>query len=106
MIFHLIRLINEMFTYNKQNRLFLTSIIILLGTPILTACSKLEQKSYEEGARFIDESSNVFIQNNNSKNIKLTTSYIENEKRICIYIDNNTKKIIETSENNDCPAEI
>jgi len=94
------------FTYNKQNRLFLTSLIIFLSAPILTSCSKLEQKTYREGARFIDENSNVFIKNNNSKNIKLTTSYIENEKRICIYIENNTKKIIETSENNDCPAEI
>ena len=106
MIFHLNMLIYKMFTYNKQNRLFLTSLIILLSALIFNSCSKLEQKSYEEGARFIDEKSNVFIINNNTNKIKLTTSYIENKKKICIYIDNNTKKVIETSENNDCPAEI
>ena len=36
-----------MLTYNKQNRLFLTSLIILLSAPILNSCSKLEQKTYE-----------------------------------------------------------
>ena len=61
MIFHINRLIYKMLTYNKQNRLFLTSLIILLSTPIFNSCSKLEQKTYEEGARFIDENSNVFI---------------------------------------------
>ena len=95
-----------MFTYNKQNRLFLTSLIILLSAPIFNSCSKLEQKTYEEGARFIDENSNVFIKNNNSKKMNLSTSYIENKKKICIYINNNTKKIIETSENSVCPSEI
>ena len=95
-----------MFTYNKQNRLFLTSLIILLSAPILNSCSKLEQKTYEEGARFIDDNSTVFNKNNNINKIKLTTSYIENEKKICIYIDNDTKKVVETSENIDCPSEI
>jgi len=94
-----------MLTYNKQNRLFLTSLIILLSAPILNSCSKLEQKTYKEGARFIDDNSTVFNKNNNNK-IKLTTSYIENEKKICIYIDNDTKKVIETSESSDCPSEI
>ena len=95
-----------MLTYNKQNRLFLTSLIILLSAPILNSCSKLEQKTYEDGARFIDDNSTVFNKNNNINKIKLTTSYIENEKKICIYIDNDTKKVVETSENNDCPSEI
>ena len=95
-----------MFTYNKQNRLFLTSLIILLSAPILNSCSKLELKTYEEGARFIDDNSTVFNKNNNINKIKLTTSYIENEKKICIYIDNDTKKVVETSENSDCPSEI
>ena len=94
-----------MLTYNKQNRLFLTSLIILLSAPILNSCSKLEQKTYEEGARFIDDNSTVFNKNNNNK-IKLTTSYIENEKKICIYISDKSKIITETSKSLNCPSEI
>ena len=58
----------------------------------------------QQDARFLDFDNKV-IKNLNNK-IKLSATYVENNIRICIYIDNNTKKIIETSENSDCPPGI
>ena len=106
MIFHLIRLKCKIFNYNKQNRLFLTSIIILISSLMLNACSELQQKSYEQGARFITQNSNNFIQKKFNNKIQLSSSYIENEKKICIYISDKSKIITETSKSLNCPSEI
>ena len=42
----------------------------------------------------------------NQKKLKLSTSYVENQNRICIYIKGDTKIIKEVSQNEDCMNEI
>ncbi len=106
MIFHLNKLMIEMLKYNKQNRVFLTSVIILSSSFLINSCSQLQPETLEKGARFINESSNNFVQKESTNKTKLTTSYIENEKKICIYVSDKSKIITETSKSLNCPSEI
>ena len=57
-----------------------------------------------EGARFIDPKINIL--NTAYKKVKLSTSYVENKNRICIYIKNDTKIIKEVTKNEECLDEI
>ena len=93
----------------KYNKLliyynYLILVIIFLIIFSLSSCTNYNLDEVKQDARFLDFDNKEII--NLTSKIKLSTTYVENNIRICIYIDNNTKKIIETSENNDCPAEI
>ena len=92
--------------YNKlliyYNNLIL--VIFFLINFSLSSCTNYDLDEVEQDARFLDFDNKEII--NLTSKIKLSTTYVENNIRICIYIDNNTKKIIETTENNDWPAEI
>ena len=69
----------------------------------LSSCSSNNLDNRIIGARFIDINSN-FI--NYEDKINLSTSYLDNNNLICIYIKNDTKIIKEVSENENCPPEI
>ena len=93
----------------KYNKLliyynYLILVIFFLIIFSLSSCSNYNLDDVQQDARFLDFDNKV-IKNLNNK-IKLSTTYVENNSRICIYIDNNTQKIIETSKNYDCPEEI
>ena len=60
--------------------------------------------SLNEGVRFINLNENIIYTSN--KKIKLSTSYLENNNLICIYIKNDTKIIKEVSKNENCVPEI
>ena len=70
---------------------------------ILSSCSNNNLDDNKVGARFIDINSNF---TNYVGTIKLSTSYFENNSKICIYIKNDTKIIKEVSKNEDCLDEI
>ena len=60
--------------------------------------------SFNEGVRFINLNENIIYTSN--KKIKLSTSYLENNNLICIYIKNDTKIIKEVSKDENCVPEI
>ena len=92
--------LNKSLIYNNiPSKVFIIFILILFSS-----CTKNEVISQKEGARFIDLKVNIL--NTTIKKIKLSTSYLENKNRICIYIKNDTKIIKEVSKNEECLDEI
>ena len=77
--------------------------IFIVFISFLSSCSYNNLDDNKVGARFIDINSNF---TNYVGTIKLSTSYFENNSKICIYIKNDTKIIKEVSKNEDCLDEI
>ena len=77
------------------------SFIILIA--LLPSCSSNNLNNNIAGARFIDINGNFTYYEDK---IKLSTSYLENNNQICIYIKNDTKIIKEVLENEKCLPEI
>ena len=68
------------------------------------SCTNTELINLNEGVRFIDVvNTNNY---NDNKKIKLSTSYTENNNKICLYINNDTRIYREISINEECPLEI
>ena len=85
--------------YNITSKVLIIFILILFSS-----CTKNELINLKEGARFIDPKVNII--NATHKKVKLSTSYVENKNRICIYIKNDTKIIKEVTKNEECLDEI
>ena len=68
------------------------------------SCTNTELINLNEGVKFIDVVNND--KNYNYEKIKLSTSYTENNKKICLYIKNDTKIFREISTDKECPSEI
>ena len=85
--------------YNITSKVLIIFILILFSS-----CTKNELINLKEGARFIDPKVNLL--NPTHKKVKLSTSYVENKNRICIYIKNDTKIIKEVTKNEECLDEI
>ena len=68
------------------------------------SCTNTEFQNLNEGVKFI----NVFDENTNyiNEKINLSTSYNENNKKICLYIKNDTKIFREIQMDKKCPSEI
>tara|TARA_E500000178_G_scaffold163375_1_gene162816 strand:- start:197 stop:496 length:300 start_codon:yes stop_codon:yes gene_type:complete len=95
----IIKLKKSLIYYNITSKVLIIFILILFSS-----CTKNEPINLKEGARFIDLKVNIL--NTDHKKIKLSTSYVENKNRICIYIKNDTKIIKEVSKNEECLDEI
>ena len=93
-------LLKKSLIYNNILNKFLIIFIILF----FSSCTNNRVIKLKEGARFID--TNQKRQNIVKKKLKLSTSYVENQNRICIYIKDDTKIIKEVSQNEDCMNEI
>ena len=78
-------------------------LILIIFISFLSSCSYNNLDNNKVGARFIDINSNI---TSYEGKIKLSTSYLENNNLICIYIKNDTKIIKEVSKNEDCLDEI
>ena len=68
------------------------------------ACTNTELINLNDGVRFIDVINNN--KNNDYEKIKLSTSYTENNNKICLYIINDTKIFREIQIDKKCPSEI
>ena len=68
------------------------------------SCTNTELINLNEGVKFIDV--NNLNTNSDYEKIKLSTSYTENNKKICLYIKNDTKIFKEISTDKECPSEI
>ena len=68
------------------------------------SCTNTELINLNEGVKFIDI--NNIDKNRDYEKIKLSTSYTENNKKICLYIKNDTKIFREISTDKECPSEI
>ena len=95
----IIKLKKFLIYYNITSKVLIIFILILFSS-----CTKNELINLKEGARFIDPKVNIL--NTTHKKVKLSTSYIENKNRICIYIKNDTKIIKEVTKNEECLDEI
>ena len=95
----IIKLKKSLIYNNIPSKVFIIFILILFSS-----CTKNDVINLKEGARFIDPKVNIL--NTKHKKIKLSTSYLENKNRICIYIKDDTKIIKEVSQNEDCLDEI
>ena len=71
---------------------------------LFCSCTNTELINLNEGVKFID----VFDENTNyiDEKIVLNTSYTENNKKICLYIKNETKIFREIQIDKECPSEI
>ena len=69
----------------------------------MSSCSFYEINNSEPGANFIENKNKLKI---NIMKVKLSSSYKENGKNICIYISKETKIITETLIDLKCPSEI
>ena len=71
---------------------------------LFCSCTNTELINLNEGVKFI----NVFDENINyiDEKINLSTSYTENNKKICLYIKNDTKIFREIPIDKECPSEI
>ena len=71
---------------------------------LFCSCTNTELINLNEGVKFID------VVNNNKiydyEKIKLSTSYNENNFKICLYIKNDTKIFREISIEKECSSEI
>ena len=71
---------------------------------LFCSCTNTELINLNEGVKFID----IFDENINyiDEKIVLNTSYTENNKKICLYIKNETKIFREIQIDKECPSEI
>ena len=68
------------------------------------SCTNTELINLNEGVKFIDVINNN--KNYDYEKIKLSTSYTENNNKICLYIKNDTKIFRENPIDKKCPSEI
>ena len=71
---------------------------------LFCSCTNTELINLNEGVKFIDVIN--INKNHDYEKIKLSTSYTENNNKICLYIKNDTKIFREIPIDKDCPSEI
>lgn len=94
-------IINKYYTAFKKKKKTLFCLFLLA---FISSCSPITNLAIEkEDTRFIEFENS---ENDNHESINLSTSYIENDAKICVYISQDIKLVKEVSVNQECPGKI